>query len=253
MALTNIIAKLSALNDSLTQTLVDPHRLHFRYDTYLDLFSRYASLSDALREKESVLFGDLPDRGLPPVSATDSGGNFFPRERLSILQNDIRYCLEILQHTAPVQLPSMAVTREGIFFAGEVFDAYRHVIDILSRARQSVLLIDGYIDDRVLNLLSTKNGEVHVSVLTKAVSPFLATIAQTFNTQYGKLEIRTSKAFHDRFVIVDDTDFYHFGASIKDAGTRGFMFSRIEEPTVINALRDQWKKEWQASTIVVTP
>ncbi|MSO62614.1 MAG: hypothetical protein EXQ50_11080 [Acidobacteria bacterium] len=68
--------------------------------------------------------------------------------------------------------------------------------------------------------------------------------AKACQSQYGGLSVRTSDAFHDRFVVVDGTEFYHFGASIKDAGNKGSMFSRIEESAVINAIQAEWQKQW---------
>lgn len=103
----------------------------------------------------------------------------------------------------------------------------------------------------MLNLISAKDNAVEVSILTKKVSAALNIAASAFNKQYGNLSIRTSSAFHDRFVITDDSDFYHFGASIKDLGNRGFMFSLIEEPTVIDALRNQWKQEWAKASVII--
>jgi hypothetical protein len=76
----------------------------------------------------------------------------------------------------------------------------------------------------------------------------LKTAAEAFNRQYGGLETRMSRAFHDRFVFVDETDFYHFGASLKDLGNRGCMFSRIEEQDVIDALQSKWTQEWAKAT-----
>ncbi len=104
-----------------------------------------------------------------------------------------------------------------------------------------------------MNLLTSKKSGVDIKILTyqTAVTPALKTAANAFNQQYGNLSIRTSKAFHDRFVIVDDRDFYHFGASIKDVGHRGFMFSHLEEPEVMNALRKKFAQEWSAATVEV--
>lgn len=152
-----------------------------------------------------------------------------------------------------VEIPSMKLTREGVFFAGQYFDAFQKVTEIVSQAKKSIKIIDGYIDDRVLNILTSKSPSVQVEILTLKAScpPALLTAAQTFNRQYKNLSIRTSASFHDRFIIIDDTEFYHFGASIKDLGNRGFMFSLIEEPDVIDALRKKFSQEWAKSTVVV--
>jgi len=150
-----------------------------------------------------------------------------------------------------VNIPSMKVTREGVFFAGQYFDALQRVREILADAQQSITIIDGYINQDVLNLLTAKSQAVEVNILTKSVPPALSTAASAFNKQYGKLSIRISQTFHDRFVIVDDQNFYHFGASIKDLGHRGFMFSLIEEPEITKLLRERLVQEWARAQVGV--
>ncbi|MDE3034392.1 MAG: hypothetical protein KGJ14_00345, partial [Nitrospirota bacterium] len=83
------------------------------------------------------------------------------------------------------------------------------------------------------------------------ISDSFRTLAIAFNKPYGMLSVRTSDVFHDRFVIIDDRDFYHFGASIKDLGRRGFMFSRIEETLVVDELRKQWTNEWKKAKVEI--
>jgi len=109
------------------------------------------------------------------------------------------------------------------------------------------VLIDGYISEDVLDLLTSKAEGALVRILTGRVEPALKVHAEAFNKQYGGLSLRASRAFHDRFVIVDDSLFYHFGASIKDLGGRGFMFSRIEEPMVIESLHEKFSSAWEAA------
>jgi len=152
-----------------------------------------------------------------------------------------------------VEVPSMKVTKEGIFFAGQYFDAIRTASEIFSLAQKSIVIIDGYINEVTLSLLTNKREDVQVRILTKSVPDFLKTFASSFNKQHGGLSIRTSEAFHDRFIIIDDEDCYHFGASIKDLGHRGFMFSRIEEPTVVEMLKRQFEEEWAKAKAEVVP
>lgn len=140
---------------------------------------------------------------------------------LKALEND---CYDELIQPRAVEVPTMKVTREGVFFAGQYYDALQKFNEIISQTQKSLAIIDGYVDESVLNILTTKAPAVEVNILTKRVSPALNTAASTFNKQYKKLSIRTASAFHDRFVIVDDKDFYHFGASIKDLGNRGLCF-----------------------------
>ncbi|NOX64340.1 MAG: hypothetical protein GXO85_00750, partial [Chlorobi bacterium] len=125
------------------------------------------------------------------------------------------------------------------------------VQNILTNSKNSIIIIDGYINEDVLSLLSTKEKLVSVNILTKNISSSLSTSANAFNKQYGNLSIKTSSAFHDRFLIIDDSEFYHFGASIKDLGNRGFMFSLIEEKFVIDALREQYLKEWSKAKSII--
>jgi len=159
------------------------------------------------------------------------------KAHLESLKKNLEKYHEEMLHAAvkSIDCTSMRVTREGVFFSGQHFDALMLFSDILSNAQQNILLIDGYIDKSVLNLLTAKKKDADVSILTfpKSITPALKTAAEAFNKQYKNLSIRTSQAFHDRFVIVDDNNFYHFGASFKDLGKRGFMFSHIEEPDEI--------------------
>lgn len=121
----------------------------------------------------------------------------------------------------------------------------------MANAKNSIVLIDGYIGPETLDILAGKNAEALVQILTKKVSSQLKVLAQAFQKQYGNLEIRLSQSFHDRFLLIDDKEFYHFGASIKDLGKRGFMFSVIEEPDVISNICAKFQKEWVIANIVI--
>ena len=151
-----------------------------------------------------------------------------------------------------VSVPSMKVTKEGVYFGGEYFDALMAATDIFSQALEKIILIDGYVDEQTLNLLTKKQKGVKVQILTnrRSVSQAFEAAARAFNNQYKGLEVKTSDEFHDRFVIIDDTDFYHFGASIKDLGRRSFMFSRIEEPEIVDKLRDKFTDEWSRASVI---
>jgi hypothetical protein len=160
--------------------------------------------------------------------------------------------IDQLESMSPTKPPAaVSVDREGVYFAGQQFDAMLHVSKLLSAATKSIVVIDGYISADILALLTAKAPSVTVYILTKPLLPALVPIANAFNHQYGRLSIRSSSAFHDRFIIIDDTDFYHFGASIKDLGKRGFMFSRIEEQEVIDSVRKKLSQEWAVAKIEV--
>jgi hypothetical protein len=129
----------------------------------------------------------------------------------------------------------------------------RSVATLVKNGKTAIKLIDGYVDAITLALLSDKANGVSAEILTfaRSATDSLKVHAATFNAQHGNLQIRTAQDFHDRFVIVDDTDFYHFGASIKDLGKKGFMFSRIEEPAVISILKDGLARTWATATVFV--
>ena len=232
---------------------MDPRDRFFDPQKFLEFFKRYEPLRDALISQDPELFGDLPVREIPPPSKTTDfdGRGYIVRQYLETLIQDIGYALDVLAAIPPVLVPSMKVTREGVFFAGQYFDALRFVAEFVKGAKSSIVLIDGYIGVETLDLLAGKVSGVTAKVLSKSVPPQVKVMAQAFNNQFGGLEVRESKAFHDRFLIVDDKDFYHFGASIKDLGKRGFMFSVIEEPDVLSNLRNKFTLEWGGGNIII--
>lgn len=243
--------KLKALHGNILNLIVTRYQ-NFDPLYTMDLFDRYATIRDQLKSEYPSLFDDLPVREVPIGGTTEfEGRGYIQRYVLDVLFRDVKYCLSVLSSLTTVDVPSMTATREGVFFAGQYFDALQLVREILSNARQSIAIIDGYINADVLKLVTSKDPAVEVKILTKTVLPALKTSAIAFNKQYGKLAIRTSQAFHDRFVMIDERDFYHFGASIKDVGNRGFMFSRIEEQEVIDALSAKWNQEWTRAKVEV--
>ena len=126
---------------------------------------------------------------------------------------------------------------EGIFYDGQLFDAYKFATDLIRSARQSLLLIDNYVDESVLLMLSKRNAGVKADIYTQAVSHQLQLDVQKHNSQYPPIGIHTYKKCHDRFLIIDGTDVYHIGASLKDLGKKMFAFSKLEIPaTSITAL-----------------
>ncbi len=117
--------------------------------------------------------------------------------------------------------------KQGIFFDGQIFDAYAFVCDLIRSATQRIILIDNYVDESVLILLSKRKAEVTAQILTNSISKVLALDIEKFNRQYSAIEIQTFKSSHDRFLIIDD-DIYHIGASLKDLGKKWFAFSKMD-------------------------
>jgi hypothetical protein len=118
--------------------------------------------------------------------------------------------------------------KQGIFFEGQIFDAYNFVAEIIRTARTSIIIIDNYVDDTVLTHLTKRNDGVAVTIFTKTISKQLALDLKKFNSQYPPIEIREFKNSHDRFMIIDDKTVYHFGASLKDLGKKWFAFSKMD-------------------------
>ncbi|MFH6958535.1 ORF6N domain-containing protein [Flavobacterium aquidurense] len=117
---------------------------------------------------------------------------------------------------------------KGIFYNGQVFDAYAFVSDIIRTAKSSIILLDNYVDDTVLNILGKRNNNVTATIYTKNISNQLRQDVQRYNSQYPRIEIEIFSDAHDRFLIIDETELYHIGASLKDLGKKWFAFSRMD-------------------------
>lgn len=119
---------------------------------------------------------------------------------------------------------------EGIFFDGQIFDAYKFATDLIKTARKSLLLIDNYVDESVLLMLSKRNPGVSATIYTQKITAQLQLDLDKHNDQYPPINIRTYRNSHDRFLIVDDIEVYHIGASLKDLGKKMFAFSKLDIP-----------------------
>ena len=126
---------------------------------------------------------------------------------------------QLLHANLPVQ--------QGIFFDGQLFDAYVFVSGIIKSAKKSIVLIDNYVDETVLLLLSKRNDAVKATIYTEKITPQFQLDIKKHNTQYEPVTVEIEKKSHDRFLIIDETQVYHIGASIKDLGKKWFAFSRL--------------------------
>ena len=126
--------------------------------------------------------------------------------------------------------------KQSIFFDGQIFDAYSLIIDIIKRAKQKILIIDNYIDDSILKMLSKKNKNVEVVILTIQNSNIRKLDIQKFNKQYPVLKLAYTNKFHDRFIVIDNKELYHIGASLKDLGKKCFAISKIEDNEYIEKI-----------------
>jgi len=115
---------------------------------------------------------------------------------------------------------------QGIFYDGQIFDAYKFVADLVKSATKSIVLIDNYLDESVLTLLSKRKENVKCQIFTNKISAQFKLDLEKFNAQYAPVEVKEFSKSHDRFLMIDD-DIYHIGASLKDLGKKWFAFSKI--------------------------
>ena len=125
---------------------------------------------------------------------------------------------------------------EGVFYDGQIFDAYTFASDLIRSANRRVILIDNYVDDSVLLMLSKREEDVSAEIITRCVTETLRLDLERHQQQYPPIAMRESSNFHDRFLIIDDT-VYHLGASLKDLGKKLFAFSKMEVPVQVLGIK----------------
>ena len=131
------------------------------------------------------------------------------------------------------QLQNEENIKQKIFFEGQIYDAYSLIIDIIKKANRKILIIDNYIDDSVLKMLTKKNKNVEVVILTSNKSNIQKIDIQKFNKEYPILKVAETNKFHDRFIVIDNKEMYHLGASIKDLGKKCFGINKIEDLDIV--------------------
>ena len=144
------------------------------------------------------------------------------RYRLSQLEEKVADHDNQIKSLVQTALPP----KQGVFFEGQIFDAYVFAADLIKSAKEHIVLIDNYIDESVLLLLSKRNAGVTAKIITRQISSVLATDLAKHNLQYPLIVIEESPHYHDRFLILDD-EVYHIGASLKDLGKKLFAFSKL--------------------------
>lgn len=145
-------------------------------------------------------------------------------ERHAAIQDD---AIHKLQDTVDFFVHTSLPPVEGIFYDGQVFDAYTFAADLIRSAQNQIILIDNYVDDSVLKTLTKRKEGVSATIITRKISETLQVDLERHNRQYSPVDISTSNRYHDRFLIVDNT-VYHLGASLKDLGKKLFAFNRME-------------------------
>ena len=131
---------------------------------------------------------------------------------------------------------------QGIFFNGQIFDAYAFVASLIRKAKSSIILLDNYVDESVMLMLSKRQASTSATIFTRKISRQLALDLEKHNAQYPPIAVHPLEGFHDRFLIIDKHDLYHLGASLKDLGKQCFAFSKLDSlaPDILSRLQDSW-------------
>ena len=148
-------------------------------------------------------------------------------QRFKELENDVLILKSKVENISNSLENNSLKPKQGIFYDGQIFDAYVFVNDLLKLAKEEIVLIDNYIDESVFILFS-KYANIKVKIYTKIITKQLKLDFQRYQLQYNNIELREFKNSHDRFLIIDKKEIYHLGASIKDLGKKWFAFSKFE-------------------------
>lgn len=145
--------------------------------------------------------------------------------RLQALEQTVAEHSQKIDFFVRTALPPM----EGVFYDGQIFDAYKFATDLIKSANHSLVLIDNYVDETTLMMLSKRKEGVKATIYTQRINPQLQLDLQKHNAQYPAIDVRTYKRSHDRFLLIDGLELYHIGASMKDLGKKMFAFSKLNE------------------------
>lgn len=148
-------------------------------------------------------------------------------QRIERIENDVHSLKEKVDQFN-IQINANLPPNEGIFYDGQIFDAHIFVSEILKTARESIIIIDNYVDEGVLLLLSKREIRVTATIYTKNITKQFLKALTLYNTQYPRVTIEKFSKSHDRFLIIDGKTVYHIGASLKDLGKKWFAFSKME-------------------------
>ena len=146
-------------------------------------------------------------------------------------ENKINEVFDELQNNKENEL------NQKIFFKGQIYDAYELIINLIKKAQNKIVIIDNYVDDSILKMLAKKNKNVEVLILTSQNCNITKLDIKKFNEQYQTLKLAKTDKFHDRFIILDNKELYHLGASIKDLGKKCFAINKMEDINIINRLK----------------
>ena len=199
------------------QRFPEEFRFQLTESEYLDLRSQFVTFkvlgdSDVKKAGRKYLPYVFTEQGIAMLSA--------------VLRSDVAIKTSI----------SIMNTFQKIFFDGQIYDAFGLIISLIQKAKDKIILIDGYVDIGTLNLFSKKKGKVTITIYTHEKTKLNDMDVTSFNSQYPLLEVKYTEKFHDRFLIIDGEEAYHIGASLKDAGKKCFGINLIEDRGVLEEI-----------------
>ena len=207
---------------------------HKKYLPYVFTEQGIAMLSGLLKNEVAVKVSiNIMNSFVEMRKFIYSNGQIFERltkVEYKLLENDKKFdtIFNELQHEENI--------KQKVFFKGQIWDSYSLIIDLIKRAKSRITIIDNYIDDSILKMLSKKNNNVEVIILTSAKSNIKSLDIQKFNKEYPILKVGKTNKFHDRFIVIDNKEMYHLGASIKDLGKKCFAINKISDMNIIEKI-----------------
>jgi hypothetical protein len=197
-----------------------------------------AALSGVLKNKKAANISITIFRAFVKMRHALNQNHNLLHRLLQVEQKQIHFDSKLEEILDSLESQKLKYTK-GIFFEGQLFDAHVFVSDLIKRAMKAIILIDNYVDETTLLILSKRKEECKAIIYTKNITKQLELDLEKQNEQYPTIEVKTLKTVHDRFLILDQKELYHIGASIKDLGKKWFAFYRIDEflPDVLSRLK----------------
>jgi len=219
----------SSLDETLRSQIMTLEKRHGgrRYSPYVFTEQGVSMLSAVLRSQTAVEVSiKIIDSFVEMRKFISSNADMFLRferveQRLSLHDENFNKIFRAIEEKGTPQ-------KQHIFYDGQIFDAYLFVSDIIKSAKKSIKLIDNYVDESTLVLFTKRDAKVEMKIYTKTISKQLELDLQKHNIQYSAIEIKKFELSHDRFLVIDEKEVYHFGASLKDLGKKWFAVSKLD-------------------------
>lgn len=223
------IASLESEDDSLrsqSETLESQRGKHRKYLPYVFTEQGVSMLSAVLRSETAIKVSIQIINAFVKMRKfiSDNAGIFQRLDKIELKQMESD---KMINKVFKALEEKSCNPKHGVFYKGQIYDAYSFVCDIIRDANNAIILIDNYVDNTVLTLLNKRNKKVTAKIYTQNISKQLKLDLQKHNSQYPKINIEIFKEAHDRFLIIDNKTLYHFGASLKDLGKKWFAFSEM--------------------------